>query len=161
MSRALKTRPAKRVSHASLSEAVLASRNSAWTIRRVGGIQIVECNQLAKLPWLTHGFSTGPGGASRVDGKSVLNLGFTDWDERKRVEANRSKFQATIAARKMPLVAMRQIHSDAIHLVPGPLAQAPCGDALVTQTPNLLLGVQTADCVPILLADARRHVVAA
>ena len=124
-------------------------------------MQIVESNQLATLTWLVHGFSTRPGGESRLNGKSALNLGFTDWDERKHVEANRSKFQSGIAAKKMPLIAMRQIHSDVIHLAAGPFAEAPAGDALITHVPDLLLGVQTADCVPILLADTRTHVVAA
>jgi YfiH family protein len=61
----------------------------------------------------------------------------------------------------MPLVTVRQIHSDVIHVVAAPAAEAPKADALATRTPGLLLGVQTADCVPILLADTRQRVVAA
>jgi hypothetical protein len=161
MSRAIKIRPTKRTSQARSAASSRVPRNSAWTIRHAGGLQIVESNQLAKLGWLVHGFSTRPGGESRLDGQRVLNLGFTDWDERKRVENNRAKFQSAMAAKKMRLVAMRQIHSDVIHLASGPFAKAPCGDALITHAPDLLLGVQTADCVPILLADTRRCVVAA
>jgi len=161
MTRAMKIRPTKRTSRARSAATPRIPRNSAWTIRRAGGMQIVQSNQLTKLGWLAHGFSTRPGGESRLDGKKVLNLGFTDWDERKRVEANRVKFQAAIAAKKMHLVAMRQIHSDVIQLASAPFEQAPSGDALLTHAPDLLLGVQTADCVPILLADTRRCVVAA
>jgi len=157
----MKIRTAKRASRARSAATPRIPRNSAWTIRRAGGMQIVQSNQLTKLGWLAHGFSTRPGGESRLDGKKVLNLGFTDWDERKRVEANRVKFQAAIAAKKMHLVAMRQIHSDVIQLASAPFEQAPSGDALLTHAPDLLLGVQTADCVPILLADTRRCVVAA
>jgi YfiH family protein len=124
-------------------------------------VQIVESQSLDKLRWLTHGFSTREGGASRIQEKPALNLGFTEWDERERVAANREHFVAAISARKMPLIAMRQFHSDVIQLVTAPFVEAPNADALITSTPGLLLGVQTADCVPILLADTKRRVVAA
>ena len=75
----------------------------AWTIRRARGLQIVESRALAKLGWLVHGFSTRPGGESLLDDKRVLNLGFTDWDDRERVAANRAKFAAALPAREMPL----------------------------------------------------------
>jgi YfiH family protein len=133
----------------------------AWTIRRARGAQVAESRALGKFGWLVHGFSTRPGGASVLDGKPALNLGFTDWDERERVAANREKFVAALEARKMPLVTLRQFHSDVIHVASAACAEAPKADALITGTPGLLLGVQTADCVPILLVDTRRRVVAA
>jgi YfiH family protein len=108
-----------------------------------------------------HGFSTRHGGASLLAEKPALNLGFTEWDERERVEANRRKFLGALGARDMPLVTMRQFHSDVIHLAAAPDGEPPKADALITDTPGLLLGVQTADCVPILLADTRRHAIAA
>lgn len=61
----------------------------------------------------------------------------------------------------MQLVTLRQFHSDVIQMAAAPCDEAPKADALVTNTPGLLLGVQTADCVPILLADTRRRAVAA
>ncbi len=61
----------------------------------------------------------------------------------------------------MPLVTMRQFHSDVIYVASEPGGDSPKADALITRTPGLLLGVQTADCVPILLADTRRRAVAA
>jgi YfiH family protein len=130
-------------------------------IRRAGGLQVVESRALAKLRWLAHGFSTRSGGTSTLEGKPALNLGFTEWDERERVTGNREKFAAAIGAREMPLVTLRQFHSDVIHLAAAPCAEAPKADALITNVPGLLVGVQTADCVPILLADTRRRVVAA
>jgi YfiH family protein len=96
-----------------------------------------------------------------LEGKPALNLGFTEWDERERVLANREKFIAALGAREMPLLTLWQFHSDVIHVAAEPGAEAPKADALITSTPGLLLGVQTADCVPILLADTRRRVVAA
>jgi hypothetical protein len=61
----------------------------------------------------------------------------------------------------MSLATLRQFHSDVIHIAAEPSADAPRADALATRSPGLLLGVQTADCVPILLADTRHCVVAA
>jgi YfiH family protein len=130
-------------------------------IRRARGLQVVESRALGKLRWLAHGFSTRPGGASPLDGNPVLNLGFTEWDERERVTANREKFAAAVGARKMRLITLRQFHSDVIYLAASSTdGEAPKADALITNTPGLLLGVQTADCVPILLADTKRRVVA-
>jgi YfiH family protein len=134
---------------------------AAWTARHSSNLQIVESREMAKLGWLVHGFSTRPGGESLLGGKPALNLGFTDWDERANVAANRAKFATALGANQMPLVTLRQIHSDVIHIAAAPVADAPKADALATRTPGLLLGVQTADCVPILLADTRQRVVAA
>ena len=116
---------------------------------------------MARLDWLVHGFSTRPGGESLLGGKPVLNLGFTEWDERASVAANRAKFAAAVGAEQLPLVTLRQIHSDVIHVAAAPQAETPKADALATRTPGLLLGVQTADCAPILLADTRQRVIAA
>jgi purine-nucleoside/S-methyl-5'-thioadenosine phosphorylase / adenosine deaminase len=140
-----------------------AQRNTAspFTVRQSRNLQIVEARSLAKLGWLAHGFSTRPGGASILDGKPALNLGFTEWDERESVLTNRAKFMTAVDAEKMPLVTLRQFHSDVIYAAGAPCDEAPKADALITSTAGLLLGVQTADCVPVLLADTRARVVAA
>ncbi len=161
MARAIKTRSSGRSSPARGGPAPKKSGSPAWTILRALGLQILESRSLGELGWLFHGFSTRPGGASLLEGKPALNLGFTEWDARERVMANREKFVAALGAREMPLVTMRQFHSDVIHVAAGPGAEAAKADALITGSPGLLLGVQTADCVPILLADTRRRVVAA
>jgi YfiH family protein len=90
-----------------------------------------------------------------------LNLGFSDWDTREHVLSNRKRFLEALGAEDFALVPLRQIHSDVIHAF-GTAPAEPCrGDASITDTPGLLLAVQTADCVPILLADPARRVVAA
>jgi YfiH family protein len=161
MARAMKTRSVRRGS--TLRGATPAARRdtAAWTIRGTRDLQIVESRASAKLDWLVHGFSTRPGGESLLDGKRALNLGFTDWDERASVAANRAKFAAALAAKEMPLVTLRQIHSDVIHVAAAPITETTKADAVVTRAPGLLLGVQTADCVPILLADTRQRAIAA
>ena len=132
-----------------------------WTLTSTSDLHILQLEPLNKLPWLVHGFSTAPGGVSELDGRKVLNLGFADWDSRENVLENRRCFQSALGAVDLALVPLRQIHSDVVHLF-GAAPQEPCkGDASLTNTPGLLLGVQTADCVPILLADPNRRAVAA
>jgi YfiH family protein len=141
-----------------------ASVKTPWTERNVQGIRILQVPALAKLPWLIHSFSTKPGGVSTQDTEKVLNLGFTDWDTKENVLENRRRFQSALGASGMKLISLKQIHSDVVHLFDA----APChglpavaGDASVTNRPGLLLGVQTADCVPILLVDPKKRAVAA
>jgi hypothetical protein len=133
----------------------------AWQELCCRGLRILEVRALDGLPWVVHAFSTRPGGQSVLDGQRVLNLGFTDWDTRARVLANRERFLAAVGAAHWPLPALRQAHSDVVQAVASAPAEARRGDALVTCTPGLLLGVRTADCVPILLADTKRYAVAA
>jgi YfiH family protein len=133
-----------------------------WALRSARGVQILELAPLKKFPWLVHGFSTRTGGASVIDsGKRVLNLGFTDWDKRENVLKNRATFQSAIGAAGFALVPLKQFHSAVVlpfAAVPG----EPCkGDASLTNTKGILLGVQTADCVPILLVDPKKKAVAA
>ena len=161
MARAMKTRSSKRGSAPRGAPAAVRRGASAWEIRRARGLQIVESPMLGQLDWLVHGFSTRPGGASELDGKPALNLGFTDWDDRASVVENRAKFAAALEVRQMPLVTLRQFHSDVVHVTTAAEADAPKADAAATRAPGILLGVQTADCVPILLADTRRRAVAA
>ena len=132
-----------------------------WKTRRAGGIELLVAESLAAIPWLVHGFSTRPGGESHLGDERVLNLGFTDWDARDRVTQNRGKLRRALGAENMALVALRQIHSDAMHVFSAAPAEPPQGDAAISREPGLLLTVQTADCVPILLADRKRRVVAA
>src|SRR5947207_15388699 len=60
-----------------------------------------------------------------------------------------------------PLITVRQIHSDLIHCVAGVPEQPLAGDGLITEVPQLLLAVLTADCIPIILVDTKKHAVGA
>ena len=126
-------------------------------------LQLLHSKKLAQLPWLVHGFSTRSGGVSRVYGGGALNLGFTTHDSRAAVERNRALFLKTLGVVRgrtsWPLVTLRQIHSDLIHHVDGLPNQPLAGDGLITKTPGLLLGILTADCLPVILADKKNHAV--
>ncbi len=155
-----KNRKRSRVGQTFLS--VSSSRsNPNWVERESRGIRILQSPALAKLPWLVHGFSTKPGGVSTQDSQKVLNLGFTDWDTRENVLENRRRFQSALDATNLKLISLKQIHSDVIHLFDTAPSEICQGDASVTNRPGLLLGVQTADCVPILLVDPKKRAVAA
>ena len=132
-----------------------------WRIACTRGITVLEARALKILPWLVHGFSTRPGGVSVLGDSRVLNLGSAEWDSTEAVAANRMAFLQSLGARRAALARLRQCHSDVIHRVDASLARPLRGDALLTRAPGVLLAVQAADCVPILLADRRRHAVAA
>jgi hypothetical protein len=135
--------------------------NSNWIERKVRGVQILQVPALAKLPWLVHGFSTRPGGVSLLNGGKALNLGFTEWDTKENVHQNRRRFQSALGASDLKLISLRQIHSDVIHRFDAALGEPCRGDASTTNRPGLLLGVQTADCVPILLVDPKKRAISA
>ncbi|MFZ0759164.1 MAG: peptidoglycan editing factor PgeF [Candidatus Sulfotelmatobacter sp.] len=135
---------------------------------RQGKLSILNAASLRKFPWLVHGFSTRLGGSSRCYGNKALNLGFTKDDSKAAVERNRTAFLRALGdgdkrekarSEPWPLVTLRQVHSDIIHFVDSPTQSQLAGDGLITSTPRLLLGIQTADCLPIILVDSRRHAV--
>jgi polyphenol oxidase len=133
-----------------------------WLLRTAQGMQILELAPFKKFPWLVHGFSTRSGGASVLDSdERVLNLGFTDWDQRENVQKNRQAFQSATGADDSTLVLLKQFHSPITLFFAAPPEEPRKGDASFTNSPGILLGVQTADCVPILLVDTEKRAVAA
>jgi YfiH family protein len=132
---------------------------------------VIRADHLKRIPWLVHGFSTRVGGFSRVYGKPDLNLGFTKDDSRAAVGRNREAFLKKLGAVTRsrrgpsiwPLITLRQVHSDIIrHIesVPDSKNEEPLtGDGMITATPGLLLAIQTADCLPVIVVDARHRAV--
>ena len=127
------------------------------------GLTILQAEPLVRFPWLVHGFSTRTGGFSRVYGGKALNLGFTKQDSRSAVERNRAAFLmqlgATSGKKLWPLVTLRQVHSDLIHCVDELPKEQLVGDGLITRMPRILLGIQAADCLPVILVDTKRRAV--
>lgn len=120
----------------------------------------------AGVPWLIHGCSTRPGGVSTCYGGKSLNLGVTEHDTQANVERNRELFAEAVGAVNAdgslwPLVQVRQIHSAIVHRIDVLPEQAPAGDGIITNSPEILLAIKTADCVPVLVADVKCRVVAA
>jgi YfiH family protein len=121
---------------------------------------ILTVPALSRFPWLLHAFSTRQGGFSKAYGGHSLNLGFTKNDSRATVERNRAALERNVGAvtgkKLWPLITLRQIHSDLIHCVSKPPQDQLVGDGLITDTPTILLAIQTADCLPVVLVDTKR-----
>jgi YfiH family protein len=128
-------------------------------------LRLLQSPDLKRVPWLVHGFTTRPGGLTTSYGGRTLNLGFTKDDLRASVERNRKAALLAIGAasksKPWPLVTLRQVHSDIIHVVPSPKTERFVGDGLVTDLPRIALGILTADCFPILLVDTKKKAVGA
>lgn len=150
----------KRLEAAQSKQARTRSSNK-WTTLRASELEILQVSTLQKIPWLGHGFSTRLGGQSELNGKRILNLGFTDWDKRRLVEKNRAALTTALNAGEMAFAPLRQFHSDLIYFFERPASLPPRVDAAITRAPGILLAVQTADCVPILLVDTKQRAIAA
>jgi polyphenol oxidase len=115
-----------------------------------------------KAAGVSHGFFLRTGGVSEGIFAS-LNCGRGSGDLRERVEENRGRVAETLGAAAARLIGPHQCHSPnvAVAHAPWPATEAPHADAVVTATPGLAVSVLTADCAPVLLADASAGVVAA
>jgi YfiH family protein len=146
--------------------------------QQVMELDVVRVKEWEQFGWLRHGFSTRAGGVSAVYGGDTLNLGWTKEDYPASVTENRRRFLRAVTGEPagnydFTLVTVRQVHSgitQTIRQENGPFAgklQTPEGkavlegDGLMTNLPGLMLGVGTADCVPVLVADVKEHTVAA
>ncbi len=133
------------------------------------GVEWLSVPQWGNFQHFWHGFSTRRGGLTRAyapeGAPGELNLGFTAEDSRDAVVANRRLFvEAITGDRATPLVTVRQFHSNLVvrSTAAGAARERPGrADGLMTDEPGVLLGVLTADCVPVLVADRRRRAVAA
>jgi YfiH family protein len=121
-------------------------------------LDIVRARSLGGIP---HGFFGRSGGVS-TGAVAGLNCGLGSGDDPDAVETNRRLAADAILA-GAPLASVHQVHSPTAVIVTEAVdhADRPHADALVTDRPGLLLGIVTADCAPVLLADESAGVVAA
>jgi hypothetical protein len=111
-------------------------------------------------PGIAHGFFGREGGVSGGLYQS-LNCGPGSSDDPEAVRENRRLVTAALIPRTdARLVSLSQIHSAIVHTLPA-WDERPEGDAMVTATPGLALGILTADCAPVLLADPKAKVIGA
>jgi YfiH family protein len=117
---------------------------------------------LNRLDGVSHGFFTRNGGVSRGIYASG-NCGFGSADAPASVAENRTRCARRLDVDPDRLVTAHQVHSADVAVVETPWRreEAPRADGLVTRVPGLAVGVLTADCVPVLLADAEARVVGA
>jgi polyphenol oxidase len=124
----------------------------------VSGVEVIRAIALGDMP---HGFLGRRGGVSTGE-LAGLNVGYGSNDEPGAIEENRARAIAALLPGS-ELASVHQVHSaEAVHVDrPWPREQRPHADAMVTDRPNVLLGILTADCAPVLLADRRAVVVGA
>src|SRR5258708_6904637 len=119
-----------------------------------------------KTPGIAHGFFGRAGGVSTGIYAS-LNCGPGSSDDPNAVAENRRLAIAALAPaseERVQLISLSQVHSAIVHVLPpqdGSAALRPRGDAMVTAAPGLALGILTADCAPVLLADPQAKVIGA
>jgi len=124
---------------------------------------VLTADNLVSMPGVAHGFFTRRGGVSEAIYAS-LNCGPGSGDSREAVMENRRRaLQALSNDSSTRLVTAYQIHSAEAVCVrtAWQIGDAPRADAMATDTPGIALGVLTADCAPVLMADAEARVVGA
>ncbi|WP_303721370.1 peptidoglycan editing factor PgeF [Malonomonas rubra] len=111
------------------------------------------------------GFSARNGGVSRPPYNS-LNLGLNTEDHLPNVEGNRSTFARSFDLQPHQLLTVKQVHGNDLLIIDEPNLDLTHFlslevDAIVTNQPDIMIGVLVADCYPVLLWDSRKQVVAA
>jgi polyphenol oxidase len=121
-------------------------------------VEVIRAVSLGQFP---HGFLGRRGGVS-VGECAGLNAGYGSSDDREAIAGNRRLAIAAILP-EAELATVHQVHSAEVVAADRPWQQEqrPRADGLVTDTPNLLLGILTADCAPVLFADHEAVVVGA
>lgn len=109
-----------------------------------------------------HGFFTRRGGVSSGVFSS-LNIGYEKGDKKACVDENRRRICAVFSKDLDRLVTVKQCHSSTVVVLNRPkrVDEIIEADGIITQTPGLILGVKSADCVPILMVDEDAKIIAA
>jgi YfiH family protein len=173
LTRSQRTSPSVRIRRqdaATRQELAVAVPSPTVSSNGVGLLQVPAWRDRKALNrWLWHGFSTRLGGMSRAycgeDAPGELNLGFTADDDSGAVVQNRRMLaEAVTGDADTPIIALRQFHSNLVVVASTADAdrERPWkADGVITAEPGLLIAIQTADCIPVLVADKRRRVVGA
>jgi YfiH family protein len=148
-------------------ELTAALRNSGFCWRENEGVRALSCVPLEQ-DGFTNAFSTRLGGVSLMPQNSLNLAGFNE-DDAENIYENRRRFLKLFAG-AWTLAGCWQVHGAVVRVVhnqqeaqskPGVLGDDEYCDALVSRTPNVLLAIKTADCVPILIGDAKTGAFAA
>ena len=137
-------------------------RRGGFVLREKMGVPFLCCTALERLDGFRHAFSTRHGGVPE-NGLSSLNLGYSKWDSPERVTRNRKRFLSALTLGETRLATLHQVHSNHVHTIGNITGECeqPQGDALITACQNTTLAVQSADCIPVLIADPVRRAIAA
>ncbi len=129
-----------------------------FIFRQTNHLTYLVCEPIERLGFI-NAFST-----RQTTDSHEFTLGHFSAEQREQIMSNRQRFKATVGAEHSTLVTAKQIHSADVRSITD-LEEAQRepqpGDALTTNLSNLLLGIQTADCLPIVIVDERTRAFAA
>jgi YfiH family protein len=132
-------------------------------LKTKNGIPYFEAPNIAKIEWIQHAFLTRQGGVSLFPYVS-LNLSDKNGDCEEFVSQNKNLIVKAFGFDSRRLILLDQMQQDQILLLkevtlslPSPLEY----DALITNSQNAILGILTADCLPIFVVDQKKKVIAA
>ncbi|OVE76104.1 hypothetical protein BVX98_06395 [bacterium F11] len=126
---------------------------NSFQMRQKNGIKFLVCEPLEKIGF-PHAFGTRIGGISPLPSQD-LNLAYIN-DKKENVDENRKRFISALNIGINKIVTVKQIHSDKAVYVNNdfqPNNPEPEADSLYSNRTDILLGVKTADCLPLFLAD--------
>ncbi|HEX4948009.1 MAG TPA: peptidoglycan editing factor PgeF [Blastocatellia bacterium] len=123
-----------------------------FTLRQNNGLTYLVCEPIEQLGFI-NAFST-----RQTTESNEFTLGHFSAERQAQIMANRDRFKAAVGAPDATLVTAKQIHSADVRLIADhedAQSEPQPGDALTANLSNLLLGIQTADCMPIIIVDTR------
>jgi hypothetical protein len=132
-----------------------------FNIKLQEDVKVIECSTIAEKGFIA-AFSTRLGGVSKLPENS-LNLALFHADTKENVSENRRRFLSALEVAKpleTEIITVKQTHSSDSYIVErsSPNLDVSC-DALLTNSTNILLGIQTADCLPVIVADPKNKAV--
>ena len=132
-------------------------------LKTKNGLPYFESPEIAKMDWIQHAFLTRKGGISLPPYDS-LNIGENNGDRKEDVYQNRDRIATVFSFTRKRLILLKQMQKDGILLLKEPVETIPSFlefDAMITNSSNIFLGIQTADCIPIFMVDQKRKIIAA
>jgi hypothetical protein len=133
------------------------------SIRIENGFPSFQVSELDPLRWLRHGFLTRKGGVSPPPFDS-LNISLSKGDQAEHVSENQQRIAKGFGFRTENLILLNQMHQDRILVLkesPPILPSMLEYDASISNIPGTFLGIKTADCLPIMIIDLKKRVIAA
>ena len=125
--------------------------------RNSGAVEIIRAWPDASI---CHGFIGRAGGVS-TGAFASMNLSYWVGDDERAVDTNWKRLRRAVPALKI-VARLNQVHGNVVHAATRDTAGLrPAGDGLVTADPTVMLGIFTADCVPILMVDAKHKIAGA
>jgi YfiH family protein len=123
-------------------------------------LDFVRFDNLSRLPGVVHAISSRPGGVSEGRCES-LNVSYSVGDAAENVDENLRRIAESIGSRREDLFSAYQVHGRAVTVVDSDTENRPRSDVLITRSAKRTLMLRYADCTPVLIADPKKHVVAA